>query len=90
MHWGLFLEDAPFGGKYYNWLLSGALTTVQVFICAWVLALAAGTVFGILRTVPGRSGRMLGTAYAEIFRNFPLITQLFIWYLVAPEILPTR
>ena len=88
MHWGLFLEDAPFGGKYYHWLLSGTLTTVQVFICAWILALAAGTVFGILRTVPGRPWRILGTVYVEVFRNFPLITQLFIWYLVVPELLP--
>jgi glutamate/aspartate transport system permease protein len=24
----------------------------------------------------------------DIFRNFPLITQLFIWYLVVPEIMP--
>jgi len=88
VHWGLFFEDAPFGGKYYNWLLSGALTTIEVFVCAWILALAAGTFFGLLRTVPGRPWRFVGTVYAEVFRNFPLITQLFIWYLVLPELLP--
>jgi glutamate/aspartate transport system permease protein len=88
LHWGLFFEDAPFGGKYYHWLMSGTMTTVEVFVCSWILALTAGTLFGVLRTVPGRPWRMLGTLYAEIFRNFPLITQLFIWYLVVPEILP--
>jgi hypothetical protein len=36
-NWGLFFEDAPFGGKYYHWLLNGTLTTVEVFVCAWLL-----------------------------------------------------
>ncbi len=58
-------------------------------MCAWILALASGTLFGILRTLPGRLPRAVGTTYVSVFRNVPLIVQFFIWYFVVPEILPT-
>ncbi len=36
-----------------------------------------------------RSGwSRIGDAYVEIFRNIPLIVQLFLWYQVFPELLP--
>jgi glutamate/aspartate transport system permease protein len=41
-----------------------------------------------LRTVPGRGLRAVAGAYVEIFRNVPLLVQLFIWYFVVPEIVP--
>jgi glutamate/aspartate transport system permease protein len=28
------------------------------------------------------------TAYVEVFRNIPLLVQLFLWYFVMPELLP--
>src|SRR3546814_6880899 len=32
--------------------------------------------------------RFLGAAYVELFRNIPLLVQMFLWYFVVPEILP--
>jgi glutamate/aspartate transport system permease protein len=38
--------------------------------------------------VPNRWLAGLATAYVEVFRNIPLLVQLFIWYFVLPELLP--
>jgi glutamate/aspartate transport system permease protein len=43
---------------------------------------------GILRTVPSRVLYGIATAYVEVFRNIPLLVQLFIWYFVVPELVP--
>jgi glutamate/aspartate transport system permease protein len=47
-----------------------------------------GSLVGVLRTVPNRWLSGLATAYVEVFRNIPLLVQLFIWYFVLPELLP--
>lgn len=73
---------------YLGWLLAGLGWTLLVAGAAWVLALAVGVTIGVLRTLPGRTARTLGTAYVETFRNVPLLLQLFIWYFVLPELLP--
>ena len=43
---------------------------------------------GLVRTVPNRGLSGLAAAYVELFRNVPLLVQLFIWYFVLPELLP--
>ena len=30
----------------------------------------------------------LGNAYVELFRNIPLLVQMFLWYFVLPELMP--
>ena len=88
-NWGIFLENAPFGGVLYiHWLWDGLLVTVLLFVCSWVLAFVLGSIFGILRTVPNRILAAFGATYVAIFRNIPLIVQFFIWYLVVPDLLP--
>src|SRR5439155_11173230 len=32
----------------------------------------------------------LGNAYVELFRNIPLLVQMFFWYFVLPELLPSE
>jgi len=53
-----------------------------------VIALAIGSVVGTLRTTPFKWVVRLGNAYVEIFRNIPLIVQMFLWFFVFPEFLP--
>jgi glutamate/aspartate transport system permease protein len=52
------------------------------------MALALGFVVGTLRTLPNRKALLLGNAYVELFRNIPLLVQMFLWYFVVPELLP--
>jgi glutamate/aspartate transport system permease protein len=47
-----------------------------------------GSLVGVLRTVPNKWLSGFATAYVEVFRNIPLLVQLFIWYFVLPELLP--
>ncbi|MGQ4273970.1 amino acid ABC transporter permease [Terrihabitans sp. B22-R8] len=89
-NWNIFWELSPEGnGTYLDLLFHGLWITLQVSIIAWIIALVLGTGIGILRTLPSRIGQTLGTAYVEFFRNIPLLVQLFLWYFVLPELLPS-
>ena len=46
-----------------------------------------GILFGTLRTVPQRGLVYLGNAWVELFRNIPLLVQMFLWFFVFPELL---
>lgn len=88
-NWGIFLSPVPSGdATYLGWMLSGLKVTVVLSSCAWLLALVTGTAVGVSRTVPGRVLPGIAAAYVEVFRNVPLLVQLFIWYFVLPELLP--
>jgi glutamate/aspartate transport system permease protein len=89
-NWRIFWEPAPDGtGTYLDMLLSGLLVTIETAICAWIIALAFGSVVGVLRTLPSKTASRIGFAYVEFFRNMPLLVQLFLWFFVLPELLPS-
>ncbi len=85
-----FLNQPAFsgGGVYLDWVYSGLKWTLLVSILAWIIALSVGSVLGVLRTVPLAILRVPATIYVEIFRNVPVLVQMFIWYFVLPEIVP--
>ena len=74
---------------YLDWLLSAWGWTVSVSLLSLLLALVVGTLVGTLRTLQGRPWTVrLGNAWVELFRNIPLLVQLFLWYHVLPTIFP--
>ena len=85
-----FLTQPAFsgGGTYLDWVISGIKWTLLVSLCAWVIAFTIGSVLGVLRTTKVTWLNAPATAYVELFRNVPLLVQMFIWYFVVPEILP--
>lgn len=88
-NWGIFAGQVKAGDEtYLDWLLTGLGWTVAVSLTAWVLALACGIAAGALRTLPGRLLPRLAAAWVELFRNIPLLVQLFLWFFVVPELLP--
>jgi glutamate/aspartate transport system permease protein len=88
-NWNIFFEKALFGdGTYLDWMLSGLQWTIVVSLLAWVIAFSVGSVLGVLRTTSWRIPRAIATAYVEVFRNIPLLVQMFIWYFVVPELMP--
>jgi len=88
-NWSVFLQPTPAGDStYLGWLFTGLKWTIGLSLSAWVIALAVGALVGVLRTVPNRTLSGLATAYVEMFRNVPLLVQLFSWYFVLPELLP--
>jgi glutamate/aspartate transport system permease protein len=87
--WPIFFQPSPDGvHSYLQTLLLGAGWTLTTAGCAWVIALALGSLVGVLRTAPLPWIVRLGNAYVELFRNIPLLVQMFLWYFVVPEILP--
>lgn len=88
-NWGILLSPEPGGSGTYLWyLFVGLGWTLATALAAWVIALALGSVVGTLRTTPYRWVVRLGNAYVEVFRNIPLIVQMFLWFFVVPELLP--
>ena len=88
-NWGFFVEQVKGGDEtYLDWLLTGFGWTVAVSLSAWAIALALGILFGILRTAPSRALVVVATAWVELFRNIPLLVQMFLWFFVVPELLP--
>jgi His/Glu/Gln/Arg/opine family amino acid ABC transporter permease subunit len=75
-------------GQSGHWLLQGLLTTLEISILAWILAIVLGIVSGALRTVRYRPLRAIGTFYVEFFRNVPLLVWMFFWYFGVPPLLP--
>ena len=71
---------------YLNWLLSAWGWTLSVAVLALMVALSVGSLMGILRTAPDKRLVFIGNAWTEIFRNIPLLVQIFLWYHVLPSI----
>jgi glutamate/aspartate transport system permease protein len=89
-NWGVFLQPSASGDDtYLGWMFAGFKMTITLSLTAWVLALLLGALVGVLRTVPNKTLAGIATGYVELFRNVPLLVQLFIWYFVLPELLPT-
>src|SRR5687767_8240104 len=87
--WGILLSPEPGGtGTYLYYLIVGLGWTLATALAAWVIALLVGSVIGTLRTTPLPWVVRLGNSYVEIFRNIPLIVQMFLWFFVFPEFLP--
>jgi glutamate/aspartate transport system permease protein len=81
------------GGKgtqsYLDWLISAWGQTVLVAALSLVVALVIGAIVGILRTLPDSPWlSRLANAWVELFRNIPLLVQIFLWYHVMPVLIP--
>jgi glutamate/aspartate transport system permease protein len=85
----LLFETTPDGaGRYLDWIIDGLAWTLCLALGAWTIALVVGTLVGVIRTLPGGILPRIGRVYVEIFRNIPLLVQMFFWYFVLPELLP--
>ncbi len=82
-NWGILFTD-----PYFGWLVSGIEWTLIVSIIAWIIAFSLGSLVGVARTVNSMPVRAVATAYVELFRNIPLLVQMFIWFYVVPELVP--
>lgn len=82
--------------SYLDWLMKAWGWTLAVAGLGLVIALTLGAVMGTLRTLPPEStlNRFLvrfSTAWVELFRNIPILVQVFLWYHVIPAfILPLK
>ncbi|MBY0266136.1 MAG: amino acid ABC transporter permease [Burkholderiales bacterium] len=88
-NWGVFFQETPEGGTlYWEMLVSGLGWTLAVSVVAWLIAMIVGAVIGTLRTLDSKAPALFGHAWVELFRNIPLLVQMFLWYFVIPEFVP--
>ena len=88
--WKIFWQLSPDGqGSYFQTLMSGLMWTLSTALSAWIIALLLGAIIGTIRTTPSKWAVRLGNGYVELFRNIPLLVQMFLWYFVIPDILPS-
>ena len=87
-NWPVLWATAPDGATWLGTLFLGLRWTLAVGLSAWSVALLAGTVVGIARTLPAGWIPRVAEAYVDVLRSIPLIVQMFIWFYVAPDLLP--
>jgi glutamate/aspartate transport system permease protein len=87
-NWGIFWEQSPDGIPYIDTLMIGLKWTLATAVLAWIMALALGTIVGTIRTTQKPWAVRLANGYVELFRNIPLLVQMFLWYFVMPELVP--
>jgi glutamate/aspartate transport system permease protein len=93
LEWQVFLEDDGSGRTYLEWIFDAWGWTLSVAGSAWLVAMVTGSLMGILRTLPTDRPLNVGlarfaNAWVELFRNIPVLVQIFIWYFVLPKVFP--
>ncbi|MFA7679170.1 MAG: ABC transporter permease subunit [Pigmentiphaga sp.] len=74
--------------SYGRAILVGILNTLRVSAIGIVLATVLGLIIGLLRLSPNGLLRGIARCYVEVFRNTPLLLQLFLWYALITDRLP--
>ena len=93
LDWQVFLQDDGGGRTYLEWMFEAWGWTLSVAGGAWVVAMVSGCLIGILRTLPPDNRVNVGLArfanvWVELFRNIPVLVQIFLWYFVLPKVFP--
>ncbi len=74
---------------YLGWLIEAWGQTLMVAVLSLIVALIVGSIVGTVRTLPNSPWlTRLGNAWVELFRNIPLLVQIFLWYHVVPVLIP--
>jgi glutamate/aspartate transport system permease protein len=84
LDWSILWRE-PYGER----VAEAILTTLELSLISWLFASIIGVAVGLVREAPVRALRLAATAFVEIFRNVPLLVQLFFIYFVLPRLLPT-
>ncbi|MGA7730235.1 MAG: amino acid ABC transporter permease [Chloroflexia bacterium] len=71
--------------EYWQAIGQGVLMTLWLTLASWLIALAIGTLLGVMRSAPLGFIRSIASGYTEFFRNIPLLTVLFFMYYGVPN-----
>lgn len=78
----------PATDSYWIAFLIGVLNTLRVIVVGIALATLLGLVVGIAQLSSNWLVSKIAQVYVEIFRNTPLLIQLFVWYFIGVLSLP--
>lgn len=95
--WSFFLEstyqDDSIIPVWQKFLMAWGWT-FKIAAVSWITALIIGMFIGILRTLPHEKKAsykalyLFATCWVELFRNIPVLVQMFLWLYVIPTIIP--
>lgn len=74
------LLPATANDPYWWFFIIGIVNTLFLGIIGLFLATVVGAIVGLARTSSNDLAQLLGRTYVDIFRNIPLILQVFFWY----------
>lgn len=74
--------------KYLQWLWQGFQMTIWLSLLVCVVSTLAGVLVCIARLEGNRVLSFVSRSYLSVFRNTPLLVQLFFWYFGAAAFLP--
>ena len=74
---------------YARALLVGVLNTLKVAFIGIILTVILGTIVGIARLSTNWLVAKLAGIYIEVMQDIPVLLQLFFWYSISYEILPS-
>ncbi len=82
--WGVSFSLIPFetSDTYLKVIWVGMLNSLFLGAISLTLATLIGTLIGVMRVSGNRMAELIGTTYVEVFRNLPLLLQLFFWYAI--------
>ena len=82
--WGVSFSLIPFetSDTYMKVIGVGLLNSLFLGAISLTLATVIGTAIGIMRVSGNRMAELIGTTYVEIFRNLPMLLQVFFWYAI--------
>jgi general L-amino acid transport system permease protein len=75
--------------RYAKALFVGVLNTLKVSFIGIVLTVVLGTIIGIARLSTNWLVSKLAAVYIEVLQDIPVLLQLFFWYTVFYDILPS-
>jgi polar amino acid transport system permease protein len=75
-------------GSFLHEFLAGLGISVELFVLAWLAAMALGIVLTVLRAASTTIGTWIVGAFVTYHRSVPTIVQLMVWYFGVPQLLP--
>lgn len=98
--WGFLQKESAFeigesliaysaADTYAKALLVGALNTLKVAFVGIIITILLGTLIGIARLSSNWLISRLSAAYIEAMQDIPVLLQLFFWYAIFYEMLPS-
>jgi len=87
-NWSFFLRSVWGKETYLTWLIAAWKWTLIISFFGFILAFCVGFIMGVFRTTDNKYLVRIGNIWTEIFRNVPILVQIFFWYHVIPFFLP--
>ncbi|WP_175883064.1 amino acid ABC transporter permease [Burkholderia sp. BCC0044] len=67
-------------------LLKGAVVTIEITACAFVLSSVLGLILALMKVSRNRAVSTAGSTIVNVIRGLPIIVQLFYMYFVLPDL----